>query len=227
VIPKTLDVSDLIPYFVFGCIACGLWGVLSIISRRNALAHERLARLSRPATLTENDIGKPKTKTKTDQFLAMFDGAQALAPPLIPKTELELSVLKLALANAGFRNESAMRVYLGIRFATLMASALLGFVLFVPKYGFGFAGLKWVVVLGGLGFYTPQVILWWLKRRRRLAIFLSLPDALDLLVVCVESGLGLDAAMRKVYDEMKDHAPGPCRRAGRVQFPDAGRPAAP
>ena len=208
-IPKTIDPSDLIPYLAFGCIVCGIWGVLSIISRRNALAHERLARLGRP--LSEHDIDqtktKPKTKTKSENFLAMFDGAQALAPPLIPKTELELSALKLALANAGFRNESAMRVYLGTRFAALIVSASLGVSLFVPKYGFAFAGLKWVVILSGIGFYVPQVILWWLKRRRRVAIFLSLPDALDLLVVCVESGLGLDAAMRKVCEEMEDHAP--------------------
>jgi tight adherence protein C len=206
VIPKTVDPSDLVPYLAFGCIVCGIWGVLSIISRRNALAHERLARLGRP--LSEHDIDQTKTKpkTKSENLLAMFDGAQALAPPLIPKTELELSALKLALANAGFRNESAMRVYLGTRFAALIVSASLGVSLFVPKYGFAFAGLKWVVILSGIGFYVPQVILWWLKRRRRVAIFLSLPDALDLLVVCVESGLGLDAAMRKVCEEMEDHA---------------------
>ena len=45
-----------------------------------------------------------------------------------------------------------------------------------------------------------------LRSDRQQEIFLTLPDALDLLVVCVESGLGLDAAMRKVTDEMKDHA---------------------
>ena len=57
-----------------------------------------------------------------------------------------------------------------------------------------------------VGFYLPNIILWWVRRKRQEEIFLSLPDALDLLVVCVESGLGLDAAMRKVCDEMKDHA---------------------
>src|SRR5439155_18934946 len=67
-------------------------------------------------------------------------------------------------------------------------------------------GLKWVVGLVGLGFYLPTIILWWIRLSRQLAIFLSLPDALDLLVVCVESGLGLDAARRKVCDEMNTHA---------------------
>jgi tight adherence protein C len=50
------------------------------------------------------------------------------------------------------------------------------------------------------------MVLWYLRSKRRQEIFLTLPDALDLMVVCVESGLGLDAAMRKVTDEMKGHA---------------------
>jgi tight adherence protein C len=55
-------------------------------------------------------------------------------------------------------------------------------------------------------FYLPDIILWFLARRRKEAIFLGLPDALDLMVVCVEAGLGLDQAMRKVSEEMKKSA---------------------
>ena len=124
----------------------------------------------------------------------------------MPQTELEQSALKIRLANAGFRSDSAMAVYLGLRFASTILFALVSLVIFVPRYGITFGGLKWVVILTGIGFYLPQIILWQLRRSRQQAIFLSLPDALDLLVVCVESGLGLDAAMRKVCDEMKTHA---------------------
>src|SRR5262249_25103111 len=53
---------------------------------------------------------------------------------------------------------------------------------------------------------VPNLVLWWLRSKRQQEIFLTLPDALDLMVVCVESGLGLDAAMRKVCEEMKEHA---------------------
>ena len=52
-------------------------------------------------------------------------------------------------------------------------------------------------------FFVPDLILAYLGKRRKQAIFLGLPDALDLLVVCVEAGLGLDQAMRKVSVEMK------------------------
>lgn len=63
-----------------------------------------------------------------------------------------------------------------------------------------------VAVIGGLGYYLPEFALMWQLSRRKLAIFLGLPDALDLMVVCVEAGLGLDQAMRKVSEEMvKSH----------------------
>jgi tight adherence protein C len=66
--------------------------------------------------------------------------------------------------------------------------------------------MQYTCLLGGIGFYLPQIILWHLRTTRQKEIFLTLPDALDLLVVCVESGLGLDAALRKVTEEMKGHA---------------------
>jgi len=59
------------------------------------------------------------------------------------------------------------------------------------------------VLAVGLGFYLPDLVVWFLARRRKEGIFLGLPDALDLMVVCVEAGLGLDQAMRKVSEEMK------------------------
>ena len=62
--------------------------------------------------------------------------------------------------------------------------------------------MRVVLVAGGL-FYLPDLIVWFLARRRKQAVFLSLPDALDLMVVCVEAGLGLDQAMRRVAEEMK------------------------
>src|SRR5690606_21824158 len=64
-----------------------------------------------------------------------------------------------------------------------------------------------IVVGAGLGFYLPELFVWFARRSRQEKIFLSLPDALDLLVVCVEAGLGLDAGMRRVCDELSDSAP--------------------
>jgi tight adherence protein C len=202
VIVAFIGFADLIPLLVFGGFVAAVWAFLSMVSQRNSRAQERLARLSRPQSLVEIDLeGK-----RSERMQGIVDTAKALSKPLMPQTELEQSALKLQLAHAGFRSDSATGVYLGLRFATLLVFFVAAVAVFIPKYGMTWAGFKWVIGFTGFGFYLPQIILWWLKRKRQLAIFLSLPDALDLLVVCVESGLGLDAAMRRVCEEMKDHA---------------------
>jgi tight adherence protein C len=199
-----------------------IWAVLSMISQRNSRAQERLARISRPASLAE--IEDP-TATKKERFQGVMETAKALSKPLMPQTELEQSQLKVRLANAGFRSDSAVAVYLGLRFASLITFLLLSMVIFIPRNGFNLSALKYIVIFGGVGFYLPNIILWWLRRKRQEAIFLTLPDALDLLVVCVESGLGLDAAMRKVCDEMKEHAKVICEELSLANFQlQMGRP---
>src|SRR5213079_1804816 len=95
---------------------------------------------------------------------------------------------------------------LGLRFASLVLFTLIGLAIFLPKYNMTLKMAEFVIGFVGIGFYLPAIVLWYLVSQRKQAIFLTLPDALDLLVVCVESGLGLDAALRRVSEEMKDHA---------------------
>jgi tight adherence protein C len=197
-----VGVQEIVPLLVLVAIVAGIFMVLSMLSNRNSRAQERLERISRPASLAE--IEDPKTKK--ERFANIMQTAKALSGPLMPQTELEQSELKIKLANAGFRSDSAVAVYLGLRFASLIGFLVLSLLFFLPKYGFTLSALKPIVAIGGIGYYLPSIVLWFLRKSRQEQIFLSLPDALDLLVVCVESGLGLDAAMRKVCDEMKDHA---------------------
>ena len=81
------------------------------------------------------------------------------------------------------------------------------------------------MVGGGFGFYLPEIVVWFFKRGRQERIFFGLPDALDLLVVCVEAGLGLDAGMRRVSDELMDTSPDVCGEFGLCNFQlQMGRP---
>jgi tight adherence protein C len=213
---------DIIPLLVFLGIVLGIWAVLSAISNRNSRAVERLARLSRPSSLA--DIADP-TVTKNERFAGLVETAKALSNPLMPKTELEQSALRTKLANAGFRSDAAVMVYSGLRLASLLFFLFGSTVLFVVGRPISWSNLQWVVIFTGIGFYLPSVVLWWLRRKRQEAIFLTLPDALDLLVVCVESGLGLDAALRKVCEEMKDHAKVICEEFSLANFHlQMGRP---
>jgi tight adherence protein C len=222
-----VGLGDVIPLLVFAGIVAAIWAVLSMISQRNSKAQERLTRISRPASLAE--IEDPRSAAKKERFQGMVETAKSLSRPLMPKTELEQSQLKIRLANAGFRSDSAVSIYLCLRFVSLFAFFLLSLSIFLPMYGLERANLQplglRVGVLTALGFYLPNMILWWIRRKRQQEIFLTLPDALDLMVVCVESGLGLDAALRKVCDEMKLHAKVICEELALANFQlQMGRP---
>ncbi|HKI37185.1 MAG TPA: type II secretion system F family protein [Gemmataceae bacterium] len=216
-----IDFTFLIPLLVFVGFVGAVWAVLSMISNRNSRAQERLVRMSRPQSLADIDEKMPKK----ERFHGVMETAKALSKPLMPGTELEQSALKTKLANAGFRSDSAVAVYLGMRFGSLVTFFAISLVYALPRYGLTLGALKWIVILSGLGFYLPNIILWFIRRKRQQEIFLTLPDALDLLVVCVESGLGLDAAMRKVCEEMKNHAKIICEELNLANFQlQMGRP---
>ena len=200
----SIGMAAVVPFVVFAAFIMATFAVLSMISQRNSRAQDRLSRLSRPQSMGEIDI---TTSKKDERMKGLVATAKSLAKPLMPQTELETSTLRMELSYAGFRSDSSVAVYAGIRFGLLLATLVVSFAVFVPQYGMNFNGLKWVIMITGIGFYLPKLVLWYLKKKRQQSIFLSLPDALDLLVVCVESGLGLDAGMRKVCEEMSDHAP--------------------
>jgi tight adherence protein C len=126
----------------------------------------------------------------------------ALAKPLQPKTEKEAGLLRQRLQHAGFRSDGAATAFLGLKFFCLLLGALLGgggLLIFGPNTQ---TLLRLGIVACSL-FFLPDVLLAFLAKQRKQAIFLGLPDALDLMVVCVEAGLALDQAMRKVAEEMK------------------------
>ena len=198
-----LGIEDLIPLLVFGGIVAAIWAFLSMISNRNSQALDRLSRLSRPASLAE--IEDP-TKAHKGKFQGLTDAMKSVSKPLMPQTEYEQNALKTKLANAGFRSEAATMVYSGIRIVCLAVFFLVALAVFVPGRPVGVKMVSFVVLTTAAGFYLPSIILWYLRSKRQEDIFLSLPDALDLMVVCVESGLGLDAAMRKVCEELGAHA---------------------
>lgn len=196
--------ADVVPILVFLAIVAAIWACLSMISSRNSQAMDRLQRMSRPQSLA--DIEDPAATKKAEKFQGILDTAKKLSTPMMPQTELEQSALRQTLANAGFRSEAAPMVYSGLRVVCLIVFLLIGVATYLPGQSLNWKAIQGVVIVTGVGFYLPQIILWWLRKKRQEEIFLTLPDALDLLVVCVESGLGLDAAMRKVCDEMGEHA---------------------
>jgi tight adherence protein C len=108
----------------------------------------------------------------------------------------------LKLARAGYREPQATALYAGLRIALALMFGTLAFVLF-PLLGVSArAALFLGTYFGVLGWLTPLWLLNQAVRGRQRVLQRSLPDALDLLVVSVEAGLGLDQALSRVGTEL-------------------------
>lgn len=191
--------ESLIPLAVFGMFAALAWWVLDWLAAAKPRALERLDELKRPRSRSNLDALPLK---KTDTMTKVLEKATpTLAKALEPKSEAELTRLKLKLAMAGFRSDAAGKTFLGLKFIGLLGGLVLGAGTFFPLWGTTQRAMIMMVGLTGVLFYLPDVVLWLIAKSRQKAIFLGLPDALDLLVVCVEAGLGLDQAMRRVAEE--------------------------
>ena len=200
----SIDTSTLWSLGAFIVCMVGAWMLLSLLSKRNMTrAEERLERIGRPRTLADLEATQKKSE---ERFSGLKETMSSLGAALEPQSDLEKNSLRIKLANAGFRSESASAVYQGVRVASLLVFLAPAVLIFGMKYGMTFKSLQWIIGMGCVGFFLPSVVLWYLRSKRQQEVFLTLPDALDLMVVCVESGLGLDAAMRRVTDEMKGHA---------------------
>ena len=194
--------ESLVPLALFGTFAALAWWALDFMATGKPRALERLDELKDPRK-RRSAPGESALKQSATMTKMLEKASPALAKPLQPKSEAELGRLKAKLAHAGFRTEAAGSVFLGLKFAGLVAGLFLGGGTIASIHGLNQKSLIWSIGLAGALFYLPDLIVGSLGRGRKQAIFLALPDALDLMVVCVEAGLGLDQAMRKVADEMK------------------------
>ena len=221
---QQLSFEQFTPFAVFGLFAALAWWVMGLVASGKPRSLERLDELKNPRS-RRSDPNASALK-KADTMAKMLEKATpALAKPLVSKNEQEQSKLKLKLASAGFRGESAAGIFLGLKFAGLLLGLFLGGGTILGLAGVSNKTLGAAVALGGLFFYLPGLVVWFISRSRKEGIFLGLPDALDLMVVCVEAGLGLDQAMRKVAQEMVKSHPIIAEEFGLANFQlQMGRP---
>jgi tight adherence protein C len=106
------------------------------------------------------------------------------------------------LVAAGFRSESALTVFSGIRFAACLVLPLITFTYRFTSGGTRTSTLMLTAAAAGFGYMGPGIVLERLVKRRQKQLRLSLPDALDLMVVAVEAGLGLDQAIYYTAKEL-------------------------
>jgi tight adherence protein C len=126
--------------------------------------------------------------------------------------------LAKALAKAGFEHPAAPAVFVVIRFAAAIGLPL-AFLLLQALFPSPLTGMKQILValgLCGAGLLAPRAVIDRIARHRRDQLEREFPDALDLLVVCVEAGLGLEAAIIRVGDEVNESHPRICGLFGEM-----------
>ncbi|NVM87935.1 tight adherence protein C [Variovorax sp. SG517] len=180
----------LFPILVFLAVSLAIVGLAAWLSPTRT--EQRLQAVSMPA-------GKSAWTETAVKLVGPF--AQLSSPT----NDAELSPLRVRFLNAGIRYPDAYLVYFGMK--TLLPLGLAAFA-YVGLRASGAADdstvmLLWLAVAALAGCYLPNLVLRMLIRSRRREIFENFPDAADLMLVCVEAGLGLDAGLAKVTEEIQ------------------------
>lgn len=122
---------------------------------------------------------------------------------------MDAKELRTKLARAGKRSPSAVGNYL---FSRIAFPTVIGFVVFIVAVFLmdkQSVGIRALVVIGSviIGYFLPQILLNNAVQKRQQILQRSFPDALDLIVICVEAGMSVEAAFNKVTEQMVESAP--------------------
>lgn len=181
----------LIVVLTFASLTLGVMSLYWLFGRTTTTMEARL------------DLVDPTLVSIENSPLTSMSRAAEPINKIIPISAVEAAKLQKQLLHAGFSSPDAAVAYRAIQllsFATFPTAV----VIFCFTMGWTFnSTLIWAVVAAALGFYIPRIIL---KRKiaaRQQRIQWALADALDLMVIAVEAGLGLNAALNRVGEEMK------------------------
>src|ERR1043165_3002682 len=187
----------------FVCISLGMLGVYWLVYKPQSAATERLRRLN------ANEGGRAETL----QSAVMPDDnpaaelAQRIASPLnklLPPSATEAKRLQKQLMHAGFRSPEAPIIYRAIQLCSMGGFPLLVAIVCAAMAWPLNKAIIYIILACVTGFFLPRFFLRRITNNRQRDLRWGLADALDLMVVSVEAGLGLNAAMMKVSSELKD-----------------------
>lgn len=192
----------IVSFSIFAFVAFAVLGVYFLMFRPVSAATERLAELEQP----------PTVQVEHESTVAAF--AERIAEPiqrLAPPSASNARKLQLKLMRAGFRAPNAPVVFRAVQMLSMLALpallALVWILLGRPTSGLMLPALAAFAI----GFLLPRFLLNRMIRNRQLRISWGLADALDLMVISMEAGLGLNAAMIRVSDELKSVHPDICK----------------
>ena len=192
----------------FAFITLGVMGIYWLMFRPASAATERLRRMG------EADGSAVRMGGANASAPAFDDGVSALAERvakplqrLAPPSAAEAKKLQKQLMTAGYRSPNAPIIYRAIQVSTLIGyptMVALGCALMARPLQ---SAVLWILIAFIKGFFLPRYVLRKMIKGRQQRVRWGLADALDLMVVSIEAGLGLNAAMVRVGDELRDVHP--------------------
>lgn len=147
-------------------------------------------------TLKSDDSGLGTQKNQR-----LENTLESLAPIMAPSSGKERESVRHRLMHAGYHNASALNIFYALKGIALFSGGAIAAMLYFLRPDMSNVEL-WMIASVAVGLYLPNVGLNRLADKRQSKMRAGVPDALDLLVVCTESGLGFNAALRRVADEL-------------------------
>ena len=179
----------ILPVLIFLCVTLGLVGVYLWLTPSKT--RQRLQAMAGP-------VEKSNWTETVANVVGPFAHLSA------PTGAWESSPLRIRFINAGIRHENARLIYFGTKTLLPLLFSVFAFVMLQAlSQADGLTLILYLVLAALLGCYLPNLFLFWKRRNRMREIFENFPDAADLMLVCVEAGLGMDASLTKVAEEMK------------------------
>lgn len=203
-----MENAQFIPFLAaflgFVAVLLGVYGVMGFLSGAGNV--ERIRSRMEGKSTADRSTSQEVLAELGESIMGLFS---RLGRKVGPQEDEEISEGQLKLVRSGIREPEAFKVFQGSK---LLMSVVMIFVMLLVRALFlsspGTSMTLFLLVGGAaLGMYMPDI---WLRARRtkRLTnITNALPDSLDLLVVCVESGMGLDQAITRVSEEIAPSGP--------------------
>lgn len=192
----------LVVMIIFVCALLAAFGIATLATSRSD-ARRRLAGATGLAA--GGDLLSGGSLRITAPLTGVGGLFERIAQFILPKGAMEPdNALRVKMIQAGYYNTRVIRIYYLMRILLAVGMAL-GLAIVMPIIAADTA-IQSVIILAGaagmMGYFLPVFLLSRRVRKRQLSIREGFPDALDMLLVCVESGLGLDGALARVADEI-------------------------
>jgi tight adherence protein C len=188
--------SVLYPAIIFVVVTAAMAGMLLPIAS---------SRSKKRLTAMVDDGGYAANTEHADWAQKVVKLAGPLAKLSLPSEGWEESPLRLRFMHAGYRGQGPIALYFGAKtgLAILFPGVVYTYLVLSGAQLDSGVRLMLLLIAASVGYYLSNLILSRLVANRQREIFETFPDAADLLLVCIESGLGLDAALLKVTEEIR------------------------